>query len=133
MKQGKIDQPAALNPDRLNDELKAALGSKYISCDTGVLQMDANEKPDRTKPVQIIVRLTDDATSADTTAAEAVIAAHNPAVLSADQQKQKDRGLAYTRFKSFDFVALRLLKPAEQNPVIIDLLADIQKLMQGAE
>jgi hypothetical protein len=133
IKEGKIDQPEKINPDRLHEEMKARLGDKYISMDTGIPQTGEDGKSDRTKSLQVLVRLTEDATAEDTAAAEAVIAAHDPEALSTTQQKAKDRVDAFARFKAFDFKALRELKPTEQNPVIIGLLEDIQKLLQGTE
>lgn len=125
MKHGLFDQTAPVNPDRLGDELKAALGAVYDSVDTGV--RENADSPD----LKILVRLTDAATETDQTKVEAVLKAHDATKLSDSQQKEQARVDAFARFKAFDFAALRALKPAEQNPVIIGLLEDIQKLMQG--
>lgn len=125
MKLGKLDQPEKINPDRLHDELQAALGAKYLSMDTGVKDSPAALN------THIILRLADDTTETDQEIAETIIAQHDPALLSASQQRQKDRDDAYQRFITFDFAALSELKPAEQNPVIIGLLKDIQALMRG--
>lgn len=122
-----FDQPEAINPDRLQEELHEALGDRFDSVDTGVkYTRDPEEK------AKVIVRLVD-ATEADDAIVEQVLAAHKADVLSAGQQQAKDRADSYTQFISFDFEALRQMKAAEQFPIIIDLLEGIQKLMRGVD
>lgn len=117
MKEATFKPTKSINPDRLHEEIKAALGDVYVSMGT-----DENG---------ITVKVTESATPDDAATVEMLIAKHDPALLSSEQRRVKDRAEAYTHFVGFDFDGLRALKSAEQNSVIIDLLEDIQKLMRG--
>lgn len=128
MKQSHFDQPEKINPDRLHEEIAAALGAKYESMDTGVkFTRDPAELP------KILVRVTDDATETDSAIVESVIAAHKPDALSVEQQRMKDRADAYERVKGADFAALRRKPKAEKDEAVIDLLEDIQRIMRGVD
>ncbi len=131
MKQATFEQTMPINADRLHEEIKAVLGDKYESIDTGVPQLNESGKADDTKPRSIVVRAKQEATEADLKLVEAAIAAHKPEALSQSQQREKDRAESFLRLKGFDFTTLRALKTDEQLTVVIDLLEDIQKLMQG--
>jgi hypothetical protein len=127
MKQSYFKQPKHINHDRLHEEMKAALGEKYESMDTGVkLTREDTE-------LKIIVRVSDDATEADTATVEKVLADHNPELLSSEQQRVKDRADAYERVKNADFAALRRKQKAEKDDAVIDLLEDIQRIMRGVD
>lgn len=132
-KEATFAQTKPINPDRLNDEIKAVLGDKYISMDTGKPHLTVDGTVDETKDPQIVLRAASDATEDDLKRVETIIEAHNPALLSRIQQRAKDRVDAYQRFKGFDFEALTKLKAPEQMPVVIGLLRDIQVLMQSTD
>lgn len=127
MKQSHFKQPERINPDRLHEELREALGEIYVSSDTGVTL----SKEDRTP--HVLVRVTDEATEADITTVESVLAAHKHDVLSSGQQRVKDRADAHERFKAADLKALRAKPKAERDEAILNLLEDIQLMMRGSD
>jgi hypothetical protein len=138
IKEGRIDQTKPLNPERLAEEMKAALGGKFISMDTGMPQVGEDGKPDRNKPRQIVVRLTDEATETDQQAVESVIAAHDNGKLSAHEQRIQNRAAAFKRFTALDLSALRdnVGDKAQLESILgnlIDAMRDIQTIITPAE
>lgn len=118
MKSDTFKHEKPINPDRLHDEVKAALGDKYISMDT--------------VGGSILVRVSDAATEADNAAIVAIIAAHDPSALSADQTRAKERVDAYKRLTELDVTGIRGKTGKAQIDDIINAIADIQKLLRGS-
>lgn len=142
-KLGVFPQDKRINPDRLNDELKTALGEKLVSLKTGEMRknpvVDAEGKPvldDTGNPVTeqegpfIYVIVTGEATEADLAAVEQLIKDHDPDQLSAVQQTEKEAIDAYTRLVEADFAAIRALKGEEKLDAVIAVLEDWQRLMK---
>jgi hypothetical protein len=124
-KQASFDQNKLIDAEKLHEEMKTALGDKYISMDTGQRERGKDE-------TKIIVRATEDATEDDLKAVEAVIANHQPPAIPAEQQRTIDRAEAWKRMVAKDFVAIRKLPAAERQDAILDMLEDVQKLLQGS-
>lgn len=122
-----IVQPVKINPDRLHEEMQTALGTKYVSMDTGkrFSRQDTENK--------IVVRLTDDATNEDKDKAATVVEDHKPDVLSKHQQRAKDRADAFQRLTKVDIASVRAKTGKAQIESILDLLEDIQRLLQGTD
>lgn len=93
--------------------------------DTGVKFTRNDKEP------KILVRVSDDVTDADTAIIESILTAHNPALLSTEQQRGKDRSDAYERIKKADFAELRRKPKAEKDDAVVDLLEDIQRIIRG--
>lgn len=122
--EGQFDQNKPINADLLHEELQAALGTKYVSSDTGVpVKVGFSQKQ------VILVRLTADATDADKAKADQVVAAHDATKLSKHQQKDKTRTDALARLATADFTALRGLKDQAQMDGVINILEDLVKVL----
>lgn len=122
MKQGEFEQTKPINPDLLNDELKAALGPKLLKLETGIPKrvgfMDKSF---------IIMVTTDDVTEDEISRADAVIEAHKPDGLSKQQQRDKDKAEAEERLNAVDLKAIRALTGKAQTDAILSLLEDLLK------
>jgi hypothetical protein len=124
-KLGRFSQDKPINPEHMGDELKAALGAKLESLDTGVL-IDKQAFEADGKPIlnadgsptfvkvgpYISVTLTADTTDADLEMVERLIKEHDPSILGKKQQREKDAIDAYARLSAADFAAIKKLIPA---------------------
>lgn len=144
-KLGVFPQDKPINPDRLYEELKTALGEKLLALDTGQMKfmpkMDAGGSPvldENKQPVIeeagpfIHITVSGEATADDLAAAEQLLKAHDPANLSVRQQREKEAIDAYARLGATDFAAIRKLDAAGQLAAILDLMEDWQRLMVAA-
>ncbi len=144
-KLGVFPQDKAINPERLADELKTALGDKLLQVDTGQMKeaprLDAKGQPvldEAGKPITeqtgpfIYVVVSGEATEADLAIVEQVLKVHDPNQLSARQQRDSDAAEAYARLAAADLGAIRKLEQAEKVDKLIDLMEDWQRLMVAA-
>lgn len=127
MKQGQFDQTKKINPQRLNEEIKAVLGVKLVSMNTGErVKVGFIEKE------CIFLAVTDDITEADNAAVQAVIDAHDPEVKSAGQLHNDNVAKAVDRLKTVDLKAKKdKVSIADQITELYALIADIQLWIQG--
>ena len=87
IKELRLPQNKKINPERLHEEMQAALGNKYLSMDTGT---------------QIVVRADVSSTPEDADLVEAVIRQHDHTKLSQREQKQADMLAAKERLAALD-------------------------------
>lgn len=114
----KFTRKQHINFDALADEIRAALGDKYISMD-----MDDSS---------LIVRFIEDVTNADKDAVDALIQAHDHTVLSKEEKRKQAYTEANQRFKALDIDAIGSEKnSAKQTEDILAALRDIQTILRG--
>jgi len=127
VKQGQFDQTKKINPQRLNEEIKAALGDKLVSMDTGI--------PVKTGFIEktcIVLAVTDDITEADNRTVQDIIDAHDPESKSAGQRHNENVAKATERLKTVDLKTKKdKTTMQEQIDELRALIADIQLWIQG--
>jgi hypothetical protein len=84
----------SVNSEALDSALRAALGAQAIGISTG--------------PYGVAVHLSDQASQADIDQVQAIVAAHDPAVLTAEQQARIDQQAALDSARAANAVPLNL-------------------------
>ena len=112
IKELRIKQDKKINPDRLHEEIQAALGDKYIGMNTGP---------------EIIIRATEAATAQDAALVEQIVAQHDPAKLSKKQQFSVDCNAARNRLKGIT------LDDKTKLSDLIPAIADMRTLLLRAD
>ncbi|HML24916.1 MAG TPA: hypothetical protein PKD09_24895 [Aggregatilinea sp.] len=102
-------EKAAINPARLQEELAAALGEGYVGLSTGG------------KPGAVRVFLRD---KADTERARGLVAAHDAAKLSTDQQKEADRAAVIKQLRGKAWAAWTAQDKEEALRILAERLLD---------
>lgn len=123
VKQAQFDQPEKINPQRLDEEIRAVLGEKYKALETG-----QQVKHGFATKTCIFVATTDDVTENDEQAIQAVIAAHNPDEKSAGQLFNEQRKQAIEALKVADLDADRakLKTDKEERDYLFAMLKNVQ-------
>jgi transcriptional/translational regulatory protein YebC/TACO1 len=128
VKQGQFDQTKKINPQRLHEEIKTALGDKLVSMNTG-----ERVKVGFLEKTCIMIAVTDDITEADNVAVQAVIDAHDPEVKSAGQQHNEKVATATQRLSTVDFDAeMAKAKSVDARiELLLSYLKDVQLYING--
>jgi hypothetical protein len=107
-KELRLPQDKKINPERLDDELREALGEKYISMDTGA---------------GIVVRAADNSTKEDADLVEQIVQQHDPTKISKAEQKRADHAAAQERLKALD------LSGEVDMKLLVQAIDDIRKIV----